>query len=67
MRYYSVSSRAIRSLGYDESSMTMVIEFTSGSQSYTYCGVPKSVFSAFLAAGSKGTFYHDYIKDNYDC
>jgi hypothetical protein len=67
MQHHSVSSRAIRSIGYDEVSMTMEVVFRSGSTRYRFCGVPKSVFNAFLSAGSKGSYFHRHIKDHYHC
>lgn len=46
--------------------MRMYVTFR-GSGTYTFCRVPQSVYQAFLRAPSKGSFYHDHIKDRYDC
>ncbi|WP_415717298.1 KTSC domain-containing protein [Maridesulfovibrio sp.] len=64
---HTVSSRAISSIGYDENSMQMEIVFTSSGRAYTFCGVPLQVFQSFLNASSKGSFYHQNIKDRYQC
>lgn len=32
---------------------------------YDYPGVPKALYDRFLAARSKGTFFNDYIRDQY--
>ncbi|MBR9844406.1 MAG: KTSC domain-containing protein [Rhodobacteraceae bacterium] len=32
---------------------------------YDYYSVPEGVYHAFLASGSKGTFFNDYIRDIY--
>ena len=60
----TVSSSAIQRIEYDELSHRLQITFTSG-KTYTYYGVPRSVYESFLHASSKGTFFNDYIKDRY--
>ncbi len=67
MQRQSVSSSAIRSVGYDPASRKMEIVFRSSSQVYHYCGVPESVFKGLLQASSKGRYYQNNIKDRYDC
>jgi hypothetical protein len=59
-----VSSTNIRSIGYDEGSQTLEVEFTSGGI-YDYAGVPKNVHQRFMAAPSKGRFFDSSIKDKY--
>ena len=58
---------------YVSSSAISRIEWNSGTLSvwfhksgrYDYYGVPESVYRAFLAAPSKGEFFHDNIRDRY--
>ena len=61
-----VRSSAIHSIGYDPDTQRMRIRFVSG-DTYDFCRVPEHVFDAFLRAPSKGRYYHDHIKDRYDC
>jgi len=60
----SVSSSAIDSIGYDQSSQTLQIEFVGG-EVYDYQGVPPDVYKAMMAAPSKGKFFHSRIKSRY--
>lgn len=62
----SVSSSAIRKIEYDPDTQRMYVTF-KGSGTYTFCRVPQSVYERFIHAGSKGTFYNNYIKDRYSC
>ena len=62
-----VQSSAIRKIGYEQSTRRMFIDFEDSDPYYTYCGVPKGVFHSFVNAGSVGVYYHQYIKDHYDC
>jgi hypothetical protein len=59
-----VSSTNIRSIGYDEGSQTLEVEFTSGGI-YDYAAVPKNVYQRFMAAPSKGRFFDSSVKDKY--
>ncbi|MEM8801728.1 MAG: KTSC domain-containing protein [Pseudomonadota bacterium] len=43
---------------------TLSIWFTASGR-YDYYGVPESVYSQFLSAGSKGGFFNDHIRDRY--
>jgi hypothetical protein len=66
MQMISVKSSAISYIGYDSDTKQMKITFKQG-KTYDYCGVPQSVFDAFLKASSIGKYYDQYIKDNYNC
>lgn len=59
-----ISSTAISGATYDDETEEMEITFTSG-QSYTFNGVPKSVFEGLEQAGSPGQYYHQNIKGRY--
>jgi len=65
--WISVRSSAIRKIGYDSSSSRMYIDFEDSDPYYTYCRVPEDVFRSFVTARSVGSYYHQYIKDRYDC
>lgn len=64
MQRQTVESSVIRSVGYDPATETLEIEFHHGGI-YVYANVPPSVFEALLAAPSKGSFFHDNIKDRF--
>jgi hypothetical protein len=61
-----VSSSNIRSIGYDATSKTLEIEFNSVGI-YQYFGVPKYIYDELMAASSHGTYFHQNIKDCYQC
>lgn len=67
MQTHNVSSSAIKTISYDESTQVMQITFTSQNQPYDFCNVPKHVFEGLLNASSKGTYYNTYIRDKYQC
>ncbi len=55
-----VQSSAIISTGYDRPSRTLFVKFRNG-RVYAYLHVPESVFSAFLAAKSYGSFLNRHV------
>jgi hypothetical protein len=57
-----VSSSSITSVGYDDQSQTLEIEFSNGSV-YQYYNVGSDMFDQFIAAPSKGQFLHAYIRN----
>lgn len=57
-----VRSSAIARIEWDNG--TLSIWFHESGR-YDYYGVPESVYEAFIAAPSKGQFFHDHIKDRY--
>ena len=59
-----VSSSNIASIGYDEGSQTLEIEFHS-SGVYQYYGVPKSLYTGLMNASSHGTYFHQHIRGHY--
>ncbi|MCH7605275.1 KTSC domain-containing protein [Patescibacteria group bacterium] len=64
MKRKSVSSSNISSIGYDETSVTLEIEF-SDSGVYQYYGVPPGVHEGIMHASSKGSYFASYIRDSY--
>ena len=59
-------STVIRDLSYNVASRQLVVTFVTG-RVYAYAEVPPEVHSAFRASGSKGRFFNQEIRDNYDC
>lgn len=64
MERYSVASSNVASMGYDEDTETLEVEFLNGSI-YQYYGVPQNMYQQFVRAGSKGRFLSTYIKNAY--
>ena len=59
-----VNSSKIRSVGYDEKTQTLEIEFSNGDV-YQYPKVYPEVFRRFMAAPNATTFYDDKIAEDY--
>ena len=59
-----VQSSNLRSIGYDQNTNIIEIEFHSG-DIYQYFNVPESIYLALMNAVSKGTYFHDKIKQHY--
>jgi hypothetical protein len=59
-----VTSSAISSVGYDDRSSVLEVEFRSGAL-YDYLNVPKKVYRALLKAPSKGGFVSRRVRDRY--
>lgn len=64
MERQHVSSSNIRSIGYDEDSQTLEVEFNNGGV-YEYLGVPPSEHDALMQAPSVGSYLHTHIKGKY--
>jgi hypothetical protein len=59
-----LESSTVASAGYDASTSTMEVEFTSGTL-YDYFAVPRSTFERLLTAESPGQFFNQHIRDVY--
>ena len=64
MNRESVASSNIASIGYDEPSQTLEVEFTNGAI-YQYYNVTQTLFEQLIQAGSKGQFLTYQIKNAY--
>ena len=62
MERQSVASSNVASIGYDDSSQTLEVEFTNGNI-YQYYNIEKNLFDSLMGAGSKGQFLNTYIKN----
>ena len=59
-----VNSSKLRSVGYDEKTQTLEIEFSNG-QVYQYVKVYPEVYRRFVAAPNPTAFYEDKIAEDY--
>ena len=59
-----IESEAIDEIAYDEERSTMFVRFAHGGW-YSYFAVPKRVYEEFIAAESRGRFFHDRIRPRY--
>jgi hypothetical protein len=57
----SVESSALESVGYDDESRTLAIEFENGAV-YHYFEVPSAVHRGLLDADSHGRYFHQHIR-----
>ncbi len=63
MERISVESTNLASVGYDEDSSTLEIEFLNGGI-YQYNGVPTEIHEGLINAGSKGQYFHQNIRNS---
>ena len=68
MQRIPVKSSDLASVGYDEHTQTLEVEFKDKSI-YQYTKVPKYVYLELISANSKGEYFSRYIRDNvlYGC
>lgn len=59
-----VESKAIVSVGHDEATSTLELEFKSG-RVYSYAEVPRSLYDWLLRVPDKGGFFNRMIRDRY--
>jgi KTSC domain-containing protein len=59
-----VNSSKLRSVGYDEKTQTLEIEFSNG-EVYQYPKVYPEVYRRFMSAPNPTTFYDDKIAEDY--
>jgi hypothetical protein len=60
-----VDSSMIASIGYDQPSSTMEIEFRSDGQVWQYFDVPEITYNEIRAAGSLGKAFHVLVKHQF--
>ena len=60
----SVASTNLQSVGYDERTQTLEVQFASG-RLYQYYGVPANMHEQLMQAPSKGQFFNTYIRRSY--
>lgn len=67
MERQSVSSSNIASVGYDDASETLEVEFLKTGKVYQYYNVPKFMYERLMEAPSLGTFFNLEIRNAYAC
>jgi hypothetical protein len=60
-----IDSSAIEAVTYDAARQQLDVELANR-RAYRYFGVPTEVYRSFMAAESKGRFYNDEIRDDYE-
>jgi bifunctional non-homologous end joining protein LigD len=60
-----INSTTARSVGYDEKSKTLEVEFNTG-EVYDYLKVPKTAYKKLMDSNSKGAYLNKYIKPEYE-
>ncbi len=65
MRRYFVESSALQSVGYDEQTLTLELEFRDKGGVWRYDKFPKREFNKFIHSDSMGRFFATKIKGNY--
>ena len=61
----SVRSSNLVSVGYNENTRTLEVEFR-GDSVYRYSNVPSGVYEGLMHADSKGSYFHEHIRNLYD-
>lgn len=64
MNRTAVTSSNIASIGYDEASSTLEVQFTNGS-TYQYFNIPQGVYKGLMGAGSHGEYLAQNVKGIY--
>jgi len=64
MNRSSISSSNLVSVGYDDNTQTLEVEFKGGSV-YQYFDVPRSVFDELISSASAGSYFASNIKNSY--
>lgn len=59
-----VSSSNLSSVGHDENSQTLEVEFLNGSI-YQYYDVPRNVYEELISAGTVGGYFAQNVRNNY--
>jgi len=65
MKFISITSSNIVEVAYDKSISRMHVKFTNGNL-YVYSNVPENTFNEFLNSESKGRFFAQNIKNNFE-
>jgi len=64
MERLPVKSRILRSVGYDDSTKILEIEFSSGFV-YQYSGVPKNVYADLMHSEEMGKFFSEKVRPKF--
>lgn len=64
MKRKEVVSSNLKSVGYDQITKLLEIEFKGG-RLYQYSSVPPQIYEGLMNAASKGKFFHAHIRDTF--
>ena len=64
MNLIHVVSSDLSAVGYDPDTQQLEIVFNNGGR-YLYSGISPEIFQGLLNAGSKGRFFHAFIKHHH--
>ena len=64
MKRQDVNSSMIKSVGYDEITETLEVEFNNG-QVWEYINVPELAYDEMMSSGSIGRYFHKNIKSEF--
>jgi hypothetical protein len=64
MERVTVESSSLRSVGYDEDTRVLEVEFLSG-RIYSYAGVPPEAYDWLMRSKGKGGYFNRMIRDRY--
>lgn len=64
MNFVNVVSSNLARVGYNPSTHEMTVVFHN-QRAYTYSGVPESVYTGLISAGSVGRYFHSFVQNNY--
>ena len=64
MKRIPVKSSNLASVGYDERTLTLEVEFLRDGSIYQYYPVSKDIYIELMNADSKGTYFSRYIRGN---
>jgi len=64
MERVAVESNSLRSIGYDEKTRVLEVEFSSG-RIYSYSDVPPETHDWLMRSKGKGGFFNRMIRDRY--
>ena len=62
----SVKSSLLDKVGYDPEAKVLAVQMNYSSDVYLYRGVPQAIYDDLLAADSKGSFYVENIKGQFE-
>lgn len=65
MQRSKVHSSTVRSVGYNPDTNMLELEFTS-KEVYQYMNVPYTHYVGLMNAASHGSYFNNYIKDQYN-
>ena len=65
--WQNVTSTAISKVKYDAAVSKLYIIFHDDATAYEYCRVPESIYRGLINASSKGRYFDQHIKGQFQC